>query len=445
MFSLSIFVIILILHSFALDPDTKDVPKHLRALKAFAWVLTVVCIYYDAGETSRGFQEYLSNVILILGLVLLSGLWYILKLPKWYQKPHKERERKWQKAPSPRIANDPEDTRRTLAEQGNRDSEARRQKWKIQERERFAPDEGEASNAGNAGGTSSTREVGEPGEAGEIDEATETAEAGGVRSTVHGMEQDEIETRSGYELYQYLEDIKHYNRQEDDVLDYREVLWWVDSKDKTLKCASDFMDRSQVCRSNVIPFLASIILLNRVILPSPKLTSLKWAPIPTVNGIKSLAKNPSTLFMTCVSVESFVGIRPAVALIKTALEKIHYYDKYYGESSRTQFQNSVAVDCQFKKYPTEKGKFEGEDDELVACMTVCVDKILIVNFHIIHIIEMGRSRDGAAATVREVFNTFHYLERNIETNFSARDIDWVSLLGNNFEQGHYKIVVQLSK
>lgn len=104
--------------------------------------------------------------------------------------------------------------------------------------------------------------------------------------------------------------------------------------------------------------------------------------------------------MTCVSVERPENIAPAVSLIRSTLRRISFYDKYPArEISRNQFKNSVAIDCEFRQYPPEEGMARSEDNFLVACMTVCVDKILVVNFHIIHMIVAG----DPAATVRGVF------------------------------------------
>lgn len=121
--------------------------------------------------------------------------------------------------------------------------------------------------------------------------------------------------------------------------------------------------------------------------------------MPDVAGADKLRGIRSALFMTCVSVINPEHIRPAVDLIRSTLDRVSYYDKYEGEVSRTQFKYSVAVDCEFWD-----SQGPGDEDRcLVSCMTVCVDKILAVNFHIYHMITSERNLAGASAVVLGVY------------------------------------------
>lgn len=124
--------------------------------------------------------------------------------------------------------------------------------------------------------------------------------------------------------------------------------------------------------------------------------------MPDVVGSDKLRGNRSALFMTCVSVENPEHITPAVDLIQSTLDKVSYYDRSGGEVSRVQFKHSVGVGCKFREYPADPQGPGDEDNCLVSCMTVCVDKILAVNFHISHMITSARGLAGASATVRGV-------------------------------------------
>lgn len=124
--------------------------------------------------------------------------------------------------------------------------------------------------------------------------------------------------------------------------------------------------------------------------------------MPNVPGADKLRGNRSALFMTCISVENPEHITPAVDLIQATLERVSYYDRSGGEGSRTQFKYSVAVGCKFRDYPANPQGPRNEDNCLVSCMTVCVDKILAVNFHIYHMITSARGPAGAGAAVRGV-------------------------------------------
>lgn len=124
--------------------------------------------------------------------------------------------------------------------------------------------------------------------------------------------------------------------------------------------------------------------------------------MPDVVGADRLRANQSALFTTCVSVANPAQIRPAIDLILATLERVSYHDKYEGEISRTQFKNSIAVKCALRTTPDDPEGPRNEDNNIVSCMTVCVDKILVVNFHIFHMITSGEDLAGAGAAVQGV-------------------------------------------
>lgn len=108
--------------------------------------------------------------------------------------------------------------------------------------------------------------------------------------------------------------------------------------------------------------------------------------------------------MTCVSVANPDQVRPAIDLIRSTLDRVSYYDKYEGEISRTQFKYSVAVGCEYRDSPSGLPGSGNGDDRVVSCMAVCVDKILVVNFHIYHMITSQRDLAYASAAVLGVFH-----------------------------------------
>lgn len=123
--------------------------------------------------------------------------------------------------------------------------------------------------------------------------------------------------------------------------------------------------------------------------------------MPDVVGPGGLRGNRSALFMTCVSVANPQHITPAVDLIQSTLDRVSYYGRS-GEASRVQFKHSVGVSCMFREYPANPQGLGNEDNCLVSCMTVCVDKILAVNFHIYHMITSARGLAGAGTAVQGV-------------------------------------------
>lgn len=151
-----------------------------------------------------------------------------------------------------------------------------------------------------------------------------------------------------------------------------------------------------------------------------------------MNGVETFENHPSALFVNCVSVTHPEEIEDAITLIKSTLEVVPYY--ITGERSRNQFKYSVAVDCEFLEYPAEFDHNDhrshhpvagyalrrngtvrhprepsptevNEDRNLVTCMTVCVDKALVVNFHIMYMIEHIQDEQE----VGQVFNHAHGL------------------------------------
>lgn len=130
--------------------------------------------------------------------------------------------------------------------------------------------------------------------------------------------------------------------------------------------------------------------------------------MPDVAGADRLRANQSALFTTCVSVANPAQIRPAIDLIRSTLERVSYYDKYEGEISRIQFKNSVAIKCELRTIPDGPEGPRNGDNNIVSCMTVCVDKILVVNFHIFHMITSGGDLAGATAAVQGVTYTIFF-------------------------------------
>lgn len=219
-FTFAVFAIILVLHSSGFDPDTKDVPKHLRALKTLAWTLTGLCIYYNAGAIQEPLLSRMRDVIFIMACVLVIGLWYISELPTWYQQLPVDQM--YQKLPESQrqvlrgdlnleeVHNqDPDDPEWIPSAQIFKESDARREIWKLQQRQRFSP----VQNEPVPDFTSDQRAVG-----------------------------------CGYTAYQHVERRKH-GRSVDRTLNFGEVIWWIDPNDRTLRSVSDFTHRSQVCYS----------------------------------------------------------------------------------------------------------------------------------------------------------------------------------------------------
>ena len=122
----------------------------------------------------------------------------------------------------------------------------------------------------------------------------------------------------------------------------------------------------------------------------------------------TLQKHDSALYMRCLSVTRPEQVGPAISLIRATVSQNPYYNTEWvkGETSRNQFRNSVAVDCEFATFPgeflegldgsfyTKRGnpiydpQFPGYaqvdiDRKLVSIMTVAVDRVLVVNFHIL--------------------------------------------------------------
>lgn len=214
-FPFAIFVIVLILHSAGFDPDTRDVPKHLGALKKLAWSLAGLCIYYNSGEIREPVRGYMRNVILILTCVLMTGLWYIFELPRWYRPLSEDQRRSWQEDPAPeepRNRNEPRNrdgAERSLVDQTNQDSEARREIWKLQQRERF-PRRRDEERRPNF--TYEQRALG-----------------------------------CGYAAYNHVEGEKDLRRRGvNEILEFREVVLWLDQNDRTLRASSEFTDQALV-------------------------------------------------------------------------------------------------------------------------------------------------------------------------------------------------------
>lgn len=214
-FVFAVFAIILVLHSSGFDPDTKDVPKHLKALKTLAWALAGLCIYYNAGEIQEPLLGHTRNAISIIACVLIIGLWYISKLPTWYQQLPGDRGQGWQGDSNPReVCNrDTDGIERSLSIRTTQDSEARREIWKLQQRGRFPQLQNEP---------------------------------------VPNFTREERALGCGYAAYHYVESCKHHMN---GALDFREVIWWIDRNDRTLKSVSEFADRSRVCYKTHHPLL----------------------------------------------------------------------------------------------------------------------------------------------------------------------------------------------
>lgn len=223
-FIFAVFAIILVLHSSGFDPDTKDVPKHLRALKTLAWTLTGLCIYYNAGAIQEPLLSRMRDVIFIMACVLVIGLWYISELPTWYQLPV---DQGYQQLPENqrrvlqgdlnhkevhnRDSDDPEWIPST---QIFKDSDARREIWKLQQRQRF----------------SRVEDV-----------------------PVPNFTYEQRALGCGYAAYHHIERRKHVAHA-GETLDFREVIWWVDPHDKTIRFVSEFTDELQVCYSILFNF-----------------------------------------------------------------------------------------------------------------------------------------------------------------------------------------------
>lgn len=221
-FPLGIFSIILVLHSSGFDPDTKDAPKHLRALKTLAWALAGLCVYYNAGEIQEPLRSSIGDTIIILTFVLIIGLWYISKLPTWHRQLPKDQRREWREDPNPEVVRNRDDTERVLETQTNEDSEARREIWVVQQRGRFL----------------------EPGD-------YQAAEL-----TIERIAMD-----CCYEAFHYIERRKHRPR-ENETLQFREVIWWIDQNDKTLRSVSEFTDRAQVCLKHPLLWIYGVRIDN---------------------------------------------------------------------------------------------------------------------------------------------------------------------------------------
>lgn len=209
-FPFAIFAIILVLHSWGFDPDTRDVPKHLRSLRALAWSLAGLCIYYNAGEIQEPVRVHMRNIILILTCVLITGLWYIFELPAWYRQLSEDQRRIWQGDPNPEEPHNRDDAERILGNQINQDSEARREIWKLQQRGRFPQLQNEDQRP--------------------------------------NFTYEERALSCGYAAYNYVEAQKDLRRRgEIENLEFREVIWWVDPNDRTLRSHSEFTDQALVC------------------------------------------------------------------------------------------------------------------------------------------------------------------------------------------------------
>lgn len=151
--------------------------------------------------------------------------------------------------------------------------------------------------------------------------------------------------------------------------------------------------------------------------------------MPEVAGVDRFRENPSALFMTCVSVDNPAQIMPAIDLIRQTLERVSYYDKHEGEVSRTQFKYSVAVDCEFRATtPDDPQGPRNDDNHVVSCMTVCIDKIIAVNFHIYHMITSAGDLASANAVVEGVYICHLFSNIRKEANFEVLYIDWESFL-----------------
>lgn len=226
LFFVFVFVIVLVLHSLAFDPDTNDVPKHLKVLRILAWLLLLSCSYYNAGETREPSPLYLRTTVHIVFLVLIVGFWYIWELPKWYKQLSGSQIREWKKDDITLGENEvpEEDIERRISKQINQDYEARREMWVAQERQAFLQD----------------------------DEAVDNND----QTPAPVVDEGRLRMETGYAAYRYLEHRKYYSqRSATETIELKEVIWWVDANDKTLKCISDFTDYERVCLKDTIPSL----------------------------------------------------------------------------------------------------------------------------------------------------------------------------------------------
>lgn len=226
-FPFAIFAIVLILHSAGFDPDTKDVPKHLTALKKLAWSLAGLCIYYNAGEIREPVRGHMRNAILILTCVLMTGLWYISELPRWYKPLSEDQRRIWQEDPTPEEPLNRNDAERSLVDQTSQDSEARREIWKLQQRERFPRRQ--------------------------------------IEERRPNFTYEERALGCAYAAYNYVEGQKDLRRRGvNEILEFREVVLWVDQNDRTLRSASEFTDQALVGYKRCSdPFCCGFLSQNR--------------------------------------------------------------------------------------------------------------------------------------------------------------------------------------
>lgn len=208
-FAFAVFAIILVLHSSGFDPDTKDVPKHLRALKTLAWTLTGLCIYYNAGAIQEPLLSRMRDVIFIMACVLVIGLWYISELPKWYQLPPVDQRQVLRGDLNPEEVpdQDPDYPEWIPSARMFKESDARREIWRLQQRQHFSPVQNEP---------------------------------------VPNFTYEQRALGCGYAAYHYVERRKHV-RSAGEILGFGEVIWWIDPNDRALRSVSDFTDRSQVC------------------------------------------------------------------------------------------------------------------------------------------------------------------------------------------------------
>jgi hypothetical protein len=151
--------------------------------------------------------------------------------------------------------------------------------------------------------------------------------------------------------------------------------------------------------------------------------------------IDELNSHDSALYMRCVSVARPEQIPYAIYLIKAAVDlNPHYRTQWLRtETTRNQFRDSIAVSCEYATYPAEflegrQGSFYNEaglpiynpgddqylqkdvDRHLLSVLTVAVDRVLVVNFHVLHMLKHP-SRPGYIAerqTVDEVNTLPHF-------------------------------------
>jgi hypothetical protein len=211
--------------------------------------------------------------------------------------------------------------------------------------------------------------------------------------------------RSGYHAYDFLEYVKYRRPQPlpgaeprialTDPSEIREVLWWTEGD--RLQCHNSFATTPDSNRN----------------LPAPG--------------------NETVIFTNCVSVERPDQVAPAINLIKQTLRNLPYYTTR--EPSRNQFKYAVGIDVEFLVFPTEfyrqgvaalrglgdlsfrqpngydigpdgniildgTARAENrdylpleEDQHLASCMSIAVDKVLVVNFHILHMIRNIETAD----------------------------------------------------